>query len=262
MTVPLSLDVIATAIPTIQAPNLEGIIHGFTTRLGGVSQVPFHSLNLGRGVGDAPALVAENRRRALAALGAPLEAHVEASQVHGRTVAVVDRGDWGRKIENADGLVTADPDVVLAIHAADCAPILFWDPHRGAVGAVHAGWRGTAAGVAAAGVEKMRSAFGTDPADLRVAIGPAIGPCHYEVDAPVAEALGVHPWAPAVLRPGRAAHWQLDLVEANQRTLVAAGIPADQIWTSGYCTACHRHLFFSYRGEGLTGRMAGMIRLG
>lgn len=252
---------IATAIPLFQAPHLEGVIHGFTTRLGGVSQAPFHSLNLGRGVGDAPALLAENRRRALATLGATLEAHVEAAQVHGRTVAVVDRSDRGRKIEDADGLVTADPDVVLTIHAADCAPILFWDPHRGAVGAVHAGWRGTAAGAAAAGVATMRRAFGTDPADLRVAIGPAIGPCHYEVDAPVAEALSVHPWAPAVLRPGRAVHWQLDLVEANRRTLVAAGVPADQIWTSGYCTACHRHLFFSHRGEGLTGRMAGMIRI-
>ncbi len=248
-------------IPLLRSPLLDGVAHGFTTRLGGVSQHPFFSLNLGRGVGDAPALVAENRRRALAALGAPLDAHVEASQVHGRTVAVAGRSERGRKIEDADGLVTADPDVVLAIHAADCAPILFWDSRRGAVGAVHAGWRGTAAGAAAAGVAKMRGAFGTDPADLRVAIGPAIGPCHSEVDAPVAEALSVHPWAPAVLRPGRAAHWQLDLVEANRRTLVAAGIPADQIWASGYCTACHRHLFFSHRGEGLTGRMAGMIRI-
>jgi len=254
--------VITATVPLLRSPLLEGVAHGFTTRLGGVSQVPFHSLNLGRGVGDAPALVAENRRRALAALGAPLEAHVEASQVHGRTVAVVDRVDRGHKIEDADGLVTADPDVVLAIHAADCAPILLWDPHRGAVGAVHAGWRGTAAGVSAAGVEEMRSAFGTDLADLRVAIGPAIGPCHYEVDAPVAEALSVHAWAPAVLRPGRVGHWQLDLVEANRRTLAEAGVPQDQIWSTGFCTACHRHLFFSYRGEGLTGRMAGMIRLG
>jgi hypothetical protein len=239
----------------------KGMVHGFTTRLGGVSQPPYQSLNLGRGVGDAPALVAENRQRALAALGAEPEAHVEAAQVHGRTVAVVDRADRGRKVEDADGLVTADPDVVLAIHAADCVPILLWDRGRGAVGAVHAGWRGTAAGVVTAAVQRMRSAFGTNPADLRVALGPAIGACHYEVDVPVAEAFGRWPWGASVLRAGRPGHWHLDLAEANRRALADAGVPADQIWSSEYCTACHRHLFFSYRGEGLTGRMAALIRL-
>jgi len=238
------------------------VTHGFTTRWGGVSQPPYFSLNLGRGVGDAPALVAENRRRALAALGVEPEAHVEASQVHGQTVAVVDRADRGRNVEGADGVITADPEVVLAIHAADCVPILLWDSRGGAVGAVHAGWRGTAAGVAPAAVEQMRRAFGTAPADLRVALGPSIGACHYEVDAPVAEALSPWPWGAAVLRPGRAGHWHLDLTEANRRMLLDAGVPAEQIWSSGYCTACHRHLFFSYRGEGLTGRMAGLIRAG
>ncbi len=226
-----------------------------------MSQPPFHSLNLGRGVGDAPTLVAENRRRALAALGAPADAHVEASQVHGRAIAIVGRGDRGRKVEDADGLVSADPDVVLAIHAADCVAMLLWDHRRSAIGAAHAGWRGTAAGVAAAAVETVHREFGTDPGDLRVAIGPAVGPCHYEVDAPVAEAFRVWPWAGEVLAPGRAGHWHLDLVEANRRTLIEAGVPGDRIWSSGYCTVCHRHLFFSYRGEGMTGRMAALISL-
>ncbi|HEV8340667.1 MAG TPA: peptidoglycan editing factor PgeF [bacterium] len=247
----------------MRAPTLNdgSAAHGFTTRLGGVSQPPFQSLNLGRGVGDAPALVAENRRRALAALRAGPEAHVEASQVHGRTVAVVDRADRGRKVEGADGLITSDPEVVLAIHAADCVPILLWDSRGGAVGAVHAGWRGTAAGAAPAAVEEMRTAFGTHPTDLRVALGPSIGACHYEVDAPVAAAFERWPWRADILRAGRPGHWHLDLAEANRQDLVDAGVPAEQIWSSSYCTACHRHLFFSYRRERLTGRMGALIRI-
>lgn len=248
-------------VPLLRAPTLadDGVVHGFTTRLGGISTRPYATLNLGRGVGDAPALVTENRRRALASLGADPEAHVEASQVHGRLVAVVRHVDRGKKIEGADGLVTTDPDVVLAIHAADCVPLLFWDSRRGAVGAAHAGWRGTAAGVAAAAVEAMRKAFGTDPSDLRVGMGPAIGPCHYEVDGPVADAFAGRTWADRVLSPGRPGHWQLDLIEANRRILVDVGVPPEQIWSSTSCTACHRHLFFSYRGEGLTGRMGALI---
>ncbi|MBI3974841.1 MAG: peptidoglycan editing factor PgeF [Armatimonadetes bacterium] len=258
---PAAAVAVTPAVPLLLAPTVEGtgVVHGFTTRLGGVSGPPYATLNLGRGVGDAPALVAENRRRALAALGAESAAHVEASQVHGGEVAVVGRADRGRKVEGADGLVSAEPDVILAIHAADCVPILLWDPRRGAVGAVHAGWRGTAAGVAAAAVATMRQAFGTEPADLRVGIGPAIGPCHYEVDTPVAEAFAAWPCASSVLRPGRPGYWHLDLVEANRRMLEEAGVPDAQIWSSGSCTACHRHLFFSYRREGLTGRMGALI---
>ena len=142
----------ATAIPLLRAPILAGVTHAFTTRRGGVSDGPFATLNLGRGAGDDPACVAENRRRALAALGVDLAGHVEATQVHGTAVAVVTRADAGTAVEGADGLLTADAAVTLAVHAADCVPILLWDPRRGAVGAVHAGWRGTAAGIGGAAV--------------------------------------------------------------------------------------------------------------
>src|SRR3990170_6764735 len=183
-------------VPLLQAPTLAGgVAHGFTTRQGGESPPPFDTLNLGRGVGDHPERVAANRQRALEAMGGDPEGHVEAAQVHGRTVRVVGRGQRGAKIDGADGLLTAEPGVTLAIHTADCVPILLWDPRRGAIGAVHAGWRGTAVGVAAAAVEEMTRSFETDPADLRVAMGPAVGPCHYEVDTPVAQAFGSWPWA-------------------------------------------------------------------
>jgi YfiH family protein len=254
----------SNGVPLLRAPTLQGdeAMHGFTTRIGGVSASPFATLNLGRGVGDVPERVEANRRRVMEALGCDPAGQVEASQVHGREVAVVTRTERGTKIDGADALVTADRGVVLAIHAADCVPILLWDPRRGAVGAVHAGWRGTAAGVAAAAVETMIKTFGTDPRDLRVGMGPAIGPCHYEVDDPVASAFALWSWSEAVLLSGDPGRWHLDLVDANRRMLEALGVPPGQIWVSGLCTACHPDRFFSYRREGVTGRMGALISLG
>jgi YfiH family protein len=205
--------------------------------------------------------VAANRRRALEALGADPGSQVEASQVHGRAVAVVGREERGTKVPGADVLLCAERGVTLAMHTADCVPILLWDPRRRAVGAVHAGWRGTAAGVAAAAVAAMARAFGSAADDLRAALGPAIGPCHYEVDEPVAAAFASWPWAARVLRPGRPGHWWLDLAAANRLTLMAAGVPAEHIWVSGLCTACRADLFFSHRRDGVTGRMGAMIGL-
>jgi len=250
-------------LPLLRAALFEGgpLAHGFTTRLGGDSAPPFATLNLGRAVGDRPEHVAANRRRVLEALGRDPDGHVEAAQVHGRSVAVVDAGHRGTKVAGADALVTSDPAVTLAIHVADCVPLLFWDPPRGIVGAAHAGWRGTAAGVGRAVVETMQRIFGTDPGDLRAALGPAIGPDHYEVDWPVADAFAHWPWASEVLRPGRPGHWWLDLVEANRRALVAVGVPPGQIWASGLCTVCRPDLFFSYRREATTGRMGALVGL-
>ncbi len=261
---PPDLATTPNGVPFLRTPTLTGdeVVHGFTTRMGGESQGPFATLNLGRGVGDVPERVEANRRRVMEGLGCDPAAQVEASQVHGREVAVVTRAERGTKIDGADALVTADRGLVLAIHAADCVPILLWDPRRGAVGAVHAGWRGTAAGVAAAAVETMIKTFGTDPRDLRVGMGPAIGPCHYEVDDPVASAFAPWSWSREVLLPARAGRWRLDLVDANQRMLTALGVPAGQMWASGLCTACHSDRFFSYRREGVTGRMGALISLG
>ncbi len=249
-------------VPLLQAPLLTGgIAHAFSTRVGGVSAAPFATLNLGRAVGDDPPRVEANRRRVLAALGRDPGGHVEASQVHGRTVAVVGRRDRGAKIGGADALLTEDSGLTLAIHTADCVPILLWDARRGVAGAAHAGWRGTAAGLAAVVVETMTRVFRIDPADLRVALGPAIGPCHYEVDAPVVEAFRTWPWAESVLRPGRPGHWWLDLPAANRFLLLAAGVPVTRIWTSGLCTACDPRRFFSHRRDGTTGRMGALIGL-
>ncbi|MDI6772217.1 MAG: peptidoglycan editing factor PgeF [bacterium] len=243
------------------AGSLEaaGVLHAFTTRGGGVSAAPFETLNLGRGAGDDPAAVRENRARALAAVGRDISDQVEVSQVHGREVAVVTAAHRGQKIQGADGLTSRDPAAVLAMHSADCAPVLMVDPVKRAVAAVHAGWRGTAVGAAAAAIRAMGEAFGSRPEDLVAAIGPAIGPCCYEVGVEVVEALAPWPWHAAVLRPSSKGRWLLDLWEANRCQIEAAGVPPWAIATAGLCTACHPVLFFSHRRSGRTGRMAALI---
>jgi YfiH family protein len=236
-----------------------GVVHAFTTRIGGASRPPFDSLNLSRGVGDAPAAVAANRARLLDALGRAPADHVEAAQAHGAGVAPAGAADRGGTIEGADGLVAGDARLVLAVHCADCVPLLLADVRRGAVAAVHAGWRGTAAGVAGAAVRALREEHGSDPGDLIAAIGPAIGPCCYEVDAPVYERFAPWPWRDRVFAPSRPGHWRLDLWAANRLQLEAAGVPAGAVYAVGLCTADHRALFYSHRRDGRTGHMAAVI---
>jgi hypothetical protein len=245
----------------LTATTLEdlGVPHAFTTRAGGVSAPPFDTLNLGRAVGDAVDAVRENRRRALAALGHPPDDHVEASQVHGARAAVVGPPDRGRKIPGVDILAARDPGAVLAMHCADCVPMLLADPVTRAVAAVHTGWRGTAVGASASAVRTLVRAFGSRPADLVAAVGPAIGPCCYEVDAPVVQAFAGWPWRHEVLTGDRDSRWRLDLWEANRRQLVDAGVRPGAVAVAGLCTACHADLFFSHRRDRRTGRMAGLI---
>jgi len=208
-----------------------------TTRSGGVSAGPYASLNLSLNVGDDPAHVLENRRRALAALGAGLEDAVFAQQVHGAAAEVVGLADRGRgtreaadAIPAADALVTADPGPVLAVLAADCVPVVLYDPVAHVLACAHAGWRGTVAGAAASAVRAMAS-LGSRPADVVVGLGPAIAPGRYQVGAEVAEAaakaFGAR--ASAVLHPAGPEQWRFDLWTANRLVLQAAGVPGGQI---------------------------------
>ena len=238
-----------------------GIRHAFTTRMGGYSRGPYASLNLGRGVEDDPRAVARNRALVLATLGLEGAHEVEAAQVHGAVVAVVGQAEAGQLIEGADGLVTADPGTVLAMHAADCVPLLLADPKRRVVAAVHAGWRGTAAGVSLEAVTVMADRYECRPEDLRVAIGPCIGPCHYEVDEPVMARLRRWPWWEEVAAPNPRGRWQLDLRAANRRQLVDAGVPVQQIETLDWCTFEHPELFYSFRRDGATGRNDAIVAL-
>jgi len=250
-------------LPLLYSHHLRAcaITHAFTTRVGGFSAGSFASLNLGRGVDDDPERVARNRAAVLQALGLAGAAQVEAAQVHGAVVAVVGKADDDRIIDGADGLVTAEPGVVLAIHAADCVPLLLADPRQRVVAAVHAGWRGTAAGIAVQAVTVMADRFDCRPVDLRVAIGPSIGPCHYEVDEPVMARLRGWRWWEQVVTPNARGRWQLDLREASRRQLVDAGVPVTQIETLDWCTFEHPELFYSYRRDRTTGRMAALVAL-
>jgi len=259
-----SPEVASPSVPLLTAACVAATARAdavFTTRAGGVSTGAFAALNLSYGVGDAPDAVAENRRRVARAWAARPERLVEAAQVHGRAVAVV-RGDAaGTVVPGADALVTDAPDVWLAVYAADCVPLLVVDPDRPAVGALHAGWRGTAAGIVGALLAVMGARFSTRPDRLRTALGPAIGPCCYEVDDPVARAMERQSWWRAVATATRPGYWRLDLRAAIRAQLVDGGVAPDAIEMVGGCTACDRERFFSYRRDRVTGRLAGCIRV-
>lgn len=225
--------------------------HGFTTRTGGVSEGHLSSLNIGMHRGDTPENVAENYRRLGEAMGFSAEKLVLANQVHTDTVRVVTEKDClgslsHRDYPECDGLVTNTAGVALAVFTADCTPILLHDPVTGAVGAVHAGWRGTALGIGAKAVERMVSAFGCDPADICAAIGPNIGPCCFETDRDVPEAMTAalgEAAKPFISARGNKFH--VDLKQINALWLRRSGVVNIEI--SSHCTACSSDLFWSHR---------------
>jgi YfiH family protein len=258
------------ALPLLVSPLLEpsaagGFRHGFTTRAGGVSAPPFDALNLGGKWGDDPASVVENRRRLGRAVGGwPLVAR----QVHGAVIARVRVGDQPEAIARleADGLYSDSPGLTLGVFVADCIPALIADPRTGAFAAVHAGWRGTVAGVLPAAVRALGRDFDARPEDLRIALGPAIGPCCFEVGDEVAAAfLSLFPDARArglvVPSPrGVPGKSHVDLKAANRLLLERAGVSPAAIEAGPECTHCDRTRFFSFRRDGsATGQQMGVI---
>ena len=247
----------AGGLPTYSFESLaaENLVHAVFTRLGGVSQAPFATLNVGHTVGDEEGAVLENHTRIRAHLDLEADCITSPRQVHGSHVAVITPGDAGRMIPNTDGLVTDLPGIALLLRFADCVPVLLYDPVHHALGLVHAGWRGVAQAIARRAVETMAEAFGTRPEQLLAGLGPAIGPCCYTVGDNVAAAMGYAlPKWQQVLHPDGEL-WRLDLPAANAQQLHAAGVR--QIEHAHLCTACHTGEFFSHRAEkGQTGRFA------
>lgn len=247
-----------------------GVAHGFSSRVGGVSPPPWDSLNLGAGRGDQSGHVTENFRRFLSAIGAEGAAVVKNHQVHGAKVRAVTRKDEvdpGRSgLTEADALITNEPGVCLCAFSADCIPILLYDPRARAVGAVHAGWRGTAAGAVFAAVEAMIHTYGCRAEDILAAIGPGIGPCCFETHADVPDGLraGMGEEAEAFITPigERPGKFRVDLKGANRGWLLRSGVLPGHIALSPLCTACHPDLFWSHRLVGeRRGSMAGAIAL-
>lgn len=251
-----------------QAPE-HGAAVAVSTRHGGSSAAPFDSLNLGLHVGDDPGTVVRNRGRAAAAFGVALDTLVFAHQVHGAAGALVGPDDRGRgtlsegdAVPGADTLVTVSREVTLAILVADCVPLALVDPEAGVLAVVHAGWRGTAAGVVGLAIHSMRDC-GADARRVRAFLGPAVHPDRYQVSEEVRRALAsaVRPSAlgPGVVRPDGPGHWLVDLVAANRQQLVAAGVRSDHIAESGTTTS--DEAFFSDRVQRPCGRFALLARL-
>jgi hypothetical protein len=240
---------------------------GFSSRKGGVSAIPYKSLNLGLHVKDKPENVLKNRNRWLSELGATWSDFVIGEQVHGTGVAWVgnDVGGCGLRclqtvIPNVDGLLTQSSIGLMAMFA-DCVPVFFYDPVIRAAGIAHAGWKGTLGKICLGVLQQLIQAGGKIE-DCLVAFGPAIGACCYKIDQAVAQRFKSDFEQTGFLSPLGLEHFSLDLWEANRSLLLEAGVKPNHIWMTSICTACNSESFFSHRRDGaLTGRMGGWIRL-
>jgi YfiH family protein len=271
-------------VQILQVPALAKIpwlIHGFSTRPGGVSPLDGQKvLNLGFTEWDPRENVLENRRRFQSALGADSLTLVALKQFHSDVIQLFDAAP--AEPCRGDASATNRPGLLLSVQTADCVPILLVDPKKRAIAAIHAGWRGTLARIVTKAIGQMQMHFGTKPADLLAAIGPAIGGCCYEVGTEVAiqfqsQFADAPEWFDEFrtgdepnpvqwlnrMPPGHQPppkNVLLDLRKANRAQLLHAGLRAQNIFVSDLCTACRRDLLFSYRKEGaLSGRLLSAI---
>ena len=233
--------------------EIQGINHAFSTRIGGVSHAEYAAMNLSFGSGDERENVEENYRLFAAAAGVPADRLVAGAQDHQTNIRRVSSqhagiGIWKEKdMDSVDGLCTDEADLPLVIYCADCVPLYFYDPIHRAIGLAHAGWKGTAAGMAAEMVGKMQAEFGSDPKSLITAIGPSIcGEC-FEVDLPVAEIFSVLPGAEHFVREGDNDKFHVDLWECNRQFLLDSGILPENIHSSNLCSMENSDLIFSHR---------------
>lgn len=281
-----------TVIKSKQFENQDWLVHGFSTRPGGVSALedphfPHQHrqkvLNLGFTNWDSRENAEVNRRDFIAALGANKCSLATLRQIHSDVVHLIESSP--SETPNGDALITRTPSLLLSIQTADCIPILLADPGHRAVAAIHAGWRGTLARIAAKTVGRMQMEFGSKPEGLLAALGPGIHRCCYEVGPDVVKEFAAQfpgardwfqgpfdsmasgedpnplPWL-SMMPPGHEPpppRCHLDLYAANTAILAAAGVKSMNIFSSELCTACRTDLLFSYRREGRTGRMMAVI---
>jgi polyphenol oxidase len=242
--------------------HLPGLVHAVFTRHGGVSPAPWMSLNLGGLGGDSKENVVENRRRIFDAVGLPVESIYDAWQVHGTNIICTDKP---RPLDlahvKADGILTNNPQVTLFMRFADCVPIFLYDPVHRVVGMVHAGWQGTLHKIAQITVERMISEYGCHPGDILAAIGPSIGPDHYEIGPDVDDQVkAAFPDDSTRFLLERQGKTFFDLWRTNQVILEKAGVTHTQL--AGLCTACNTQDWYSHRAEqGKTGRFGALIAL-
>jgi YfiH family protein len=287
------------SLQILKAPSLaklDWLVHGFSTRTGGASELPSgpragktkheRVLNLAFTDWDARARVLENRSDFFRAIGAEKMRVAALRQIHSDVAHRADTANAGSEAPQGDALFTRDPGVLLVVQTADCVPILLTDAKQRAIAAIHSGWRGTLKRIAEKTLGRMHMEFGTRPEDVIAALGPGIGRCCYEVGSNVAREFDAQfrdarawfdgpfdalasgesdpnwlPWL-TMKPPGHAPpplRVHLDLLAANRAILTDAGVPPGQISVSGLCTACRTDLLFSYRRERTTGRLMAAI---
>lgn len=239
----------------------EDLCHGVFTRHGGASRAPWKSLNVGASLGDDPAHVRENKQRIFSAMGLAVEQAYEVWQVHSDRVVNTSTPRDDQKLLKADAIITAAPGVVLFMRFADCVPVLFYDPQKRVIALAHAGWKGTAAKIAANVVSEMTSCFGCKPGNILAALGPSICVDHYQVGEEVVQAMqeSFGPVADGFLTIKKD-QTHLDLWQANIDILTCAGIQSVEL--AQICTACDNKDWYSHRHEhGHTGRFGVLISM-
>lgn len=254
---------------TARTLTLPGLRHGFSTRSGGVSSGIFSSLNLGRGRGDSDENVQANYALFCTAIGVTPERCVLAKQVHRDDVKIATESDAGAGLlraqdYEADALITDTADLTLVIFSADCIPILLYDPKTRSIGAAHAGWRGTALGIAKKTVQAMERSFGARADDIHAAIGPGISLCCFETESDVADAMrdALGTEAGPYIKREQSGKYRVDLKGINAHWLRSTGVRAGNIAVSEECTACDTSLYWSHRRMGeVRGSQVAMICL-
>lgn len=250
--------------------EIKFINHAFSTRLGGVSEGEFTSMNLAFNRGDNPECVTENYKRLCKSAGFDFESLTASAQDHHTFVRAVTKADRGvgiykpRDMESVDAIITNETGVTLVTYYADCTPLYFVDTKNRAIGLAHGGWRGTVGRIAEKTIQKMTGLYGTNPADITAAVGPAISVCCYEVDKPcidnfyALEDLDKEKF----IFPKDGGKYMLDLLECNRQILVSAGVKPENITVSDVCTNCNSELLWSHRAtKGHRGTMCAFMCL-
>ncbi|MEE1312794.1 MAG: peptidoglycan editing factor PgeF [Lachnospiraceae bacterium] len=256
---------IKNGVPYITFPKLEkaGIVHGFSTRLGGISKGMFESMNLSYQRGDLKESVDENYRRMGRAIGFLPEQLVFSNQVHDTKIKIVTKKDCGNVMKEMDGLMTNESDICLVTSYADCVPLFFYDPVKEVIAVSHSGWKGTVNRMGQKTVEKMTKIYGSNPGDVIAAIGPSICQDCYEISEDVAVQFGKafpKKWYNQFMIEKGNGKYQLDLWKVNEYILLDAGITKEHLDVTDLCTCCNSQLLFSHRAsKGKRGNLAGFI---
>lgn len=248
--------------------QIKFINHAFSTRLGGVSQGEFSSMNMAFNRGDDPEAVTENYKRICKSAGFDFDSLTASSQDHNTFVRAVNKSNAGvgiykpKDLASVDALITNEPNVTLVTYYADCTPLFFVDTSKKAIGLAHAGWRGTVGRIGEKVIEKMQELYKTNPSDVKAAIGPAISVCCYEVDKPCADNFSALKDLDSkkFVFPKSDGKYMIDLLEANRQILMSAGVKAENITVCDICTNCSSDLLWSHRAtKGRRGTMSAFM---